>query len=86
MNEIRVECYAGYRPEERPLRFVIRGREFLVDELDGRWFSPGPAIFAFAPMTAIIMSCATTRPRIPGRLTVFAPLVANSRNASRTKS
>jgi hypothetical protein len=45
MNEIRVECYAGYRPEERPLRFVIRGREFLVDELDGRWFSPGASYF-----------------------------------------
>ena len=25
MNDIRVECYAGYRSDERPLRFVIHG-------------------------------------------------------------
>ena len=40
MSEIRVECYAGYRAGERPLRFVIRGRPFEVRELDGRWYSP----------------------------------------------
>jgi PilZ domain len=45
MGEIRVECYAGYRSDERPLRFVIRGREFLVQELDGRWYSSEASYF-----------------------------------------
>jgi hypothetical protein len=45
MNEIRVECYAGYRADERPLRFVLRGREFQVEELDGQWFSPAAIYF-----------------------------------------
>ena len=45
MSEIRVECYAGYRADERPLRFVLRGREFQVEELDGQWFSPAAIYF-----------------------------------------
>jgi len=45
MREIRVECYAGYRAEERPLRFVLRGREFQVQELDGQWYSPENTYF-----------------------------------------
>jgi hypothetical protein len=45
MSEIRVECYAGHRADERPLRFVLRGREYLVNELDGRWYSPGASFF-----------------------------------------
>ena len=45
MSEIRVECYAGYRADERPLRFVLGGREFRVHELDGRWYSPQASFF-----------------------------------------
>lgn len=45
MNDIRVQCYAGYRADERPLRFVLRGREFEVQELDGRWYSPQASYF-----------------------------------------
>jgi PilZ domain len=45
MSDIRVECYAGHRADERPLRFVLRGREYLVNELDGRWYSPGASFF-----------------------------------------
>ena len=45
MAEIRVQCYAGYRADERPLRFVLAGREFEVEELDDRWYSPGASYF-----------------------------------------
>jgi hypothetical protein len=45
MSEIRVQCYAGYRADERPLRFTLRGREFQVHEVDGRWFSPAASYF-----------------------------------------
>jgi hypothetical protein len=45
MAEIRVRCYAGYRADERPLRFVLAGREFEVEELDDRWYSPGASYF-----------------------------------------
>jgi hypothetical protein len=45
MAEIRVECYSGYRADEKPLRFVLRGREFEVAEVEDRWYSPGAVYF-----------------------------------------
>jgi hypothetical protein len=45
MSDIHVECYAGHRADEKPLRFVIRGRQFRVDELDGQWYSPEASYF-----------------------------------------
>lgn len=45
VNDIRVECYSGHRADERPLRFVLGGRPFEVDELDGRWYSPEATYF-----------------------------------------
>ena len=45
MREIRVECYAGHRADERPQRFILRGRAFEVRELDGRWYSPAASYF-----------------------------------------
>jgi hypothetical protein len=45
MSVIRVECYAGYRPNERPLRFQLRGRTFEVEQVDDRWYSPEATYF-----------------------------------------
>jgi hypothetical protein len=45
MTEIRVECYAGYKADEKPLRFAIRGREFEVCEIDDRWYAPSATYF-----------------------------------------
>jgi hypothetical protein len=42
---VAVECYSGYRAEERPLRFTLRGRAYRVQDLDGRWYSPGATYF-----------------------------------------
>lgn len=44
-SAIRVECYAGYRADERPLRFEIRGRKFEVEQVDDRWYSPDARYF-----------------------------------------
>lgn len=45
MSEMHVECYAGHRADERPQRFVLRGRQFEVNELDGQWYSPEATYF-----------------------------------------
>lgn len=45
MSEIRVECYSGYRPDERPIRFSIRDHLFDVREVDGQWYSPDATYF-----------------------------------------
>jgi hypothetical protein len=44
-REIRVECHAGYRADEHPLRFTLRGRLFEVLEVEDRWYSPGALYF-----------------------------------------
>lgn len=45
MPEIHVECYAGYRADERPVRFELRGRWCEVAEVKDRWYSPGFTCF-----------------------------------------
>jgi hypothetical protein len=43
--QLRVECHAGYRADEHPLRFELRGRLFEVSEVEDRWYSPGAIYF-----------------------------------------
>lgn len=45
MSEIRVECYAGYRADQRPTRFILRGRTFEILEVQDQWYSPGAVYF-----------------------------------------
>ncbi len=38
MMKIKVECYSGYKANERPLRFHVGERVLEVRELLDRWF------------------------------------------------
>ena len=40
-----VECYAGYKADERPQRFALRGRLFEVVEVLDRWYDPEAIFF-----------------------------------------
>lgn len=45
---LKVECYAGYRADERPLRFTIApptGRTFEVKEILDQWYGVGYRCF-----------------------------------------
>jgi hypothetical protein len=42
---IDVECYSGYRADERPLRFTTGGRVYEVVEVEDRWYSPHAVYF-----------------------------------------
>jgi len=44
-SEISVECYAGHRADERPMRFTLRGRPYEVLEVDDQWYSPDARYF-----------------------------------------
>jgi hypothetical protein len=35
---IRVECYSGYKADERPVRFHLGERQLRVQELLDRWY------------------------------------------------
>ena len=45
MNEIRVQCYAGFKADERPQKFTLRGRDFNVNVVDDQWYSPAAVYF-----------------------------------------
>ena len=45
MSEMRVECYAGYRADQRPIRFILRGHKFEIIEVQDQWYSPGAVYF-----------------------------------------
>jgi hypothetical protein len=35
-----VECYAGRKGEERPVRFRLDGHEYRVEEVLDQWYGP----------------------------------------------
>lgn len=45
MFEMHVECHAGYRADERPLRFTFRGHTYEIENIDGQWHSPDATYF-----------------------------------------
>lgn len=45
MSLIHVECYAGYRGDERPARFLLGAQSYEIKEVDDRWYSPGATYF-----------------------------------------
>ncbi|MGA2482758.1 MAG: hypothetical protein ABSF92_06540 [Candidatus Acidiferrales bacterium] len=45
MAELRVECYAGHRADQRPVRFSILERTFEVLEVEDQWYSPEAIYF-----------------------------------------
>ena len=45
MLSIRVECYAGHRGDQRPLRFTLRGKTFEVVDVEDQWYEPDAIYF-----------------------------------------
>jgi uncharacterized protein (UPF0128 family) len=47
MTEIHVEvdCYSGYKADERPVRFRLDGHEYLVEELLDQWYGQNDLFF-----------------------------------------
>jgi len=42
---VRVECYSGYKAEERPVRMVFEAQSIEIVEVEDRWYSPGATYF-----------------------------------------
>ena len=38
LQVIHVSCYSGYKANERPLDFTVRGRKLLVEEIIDQWY------------------------------------------------
>ena len=43
MTKLRVQCYAGRKADERPVRFQLGDREYVVEEVLDQWYGPNEA-------------------------------------------
>ncbi len=42
---VSVECYSGYKADQRPLRLKLNDRVREVVAIEDRWYSPGATYF-----------------------------------------
>jgi hypothetical protein len=42
---VEVECYAGRKAEERPVRFRLDEHEYMVEEVLDQWYGPEDVFF-----------------------------------------
>ena len=43
--KLEVECYSGRTGDERPVRFRLDGREYLVEAVINRWYEPDAVLY-----------------------------------------
>ena len=39
-TSLEVDCYSGYKVDERPVRFRLEGREYRIEEVLDQWREP----------------------------------------------
>ena len=42
---MRVECYSGYKGDERPVKLQLGDQMVTIAEIEDRWYSPGATYF-----------------------------------------
>jgi len=40
-KEIQVECYSGFKANERPVAFTYQGERRIIEEIVDRWYDGG---------------------------------------------
>ena len=43
--KLEVDCYSGRKADERPVRFRLGGREYLVEAVLDQWYGPQDASY-----------------------------------------
>lgn len=43
--KLQVECYAGQKADERPVRFRLDERDYMVEELLDQWYGADDVFF-----------------------------------------
>lgn len=43
--KVEVVCYSGYKADERPIRFKLRGQDYSVEEVIDQWYGPQDTFF-----------------------------------------
>lgn len=42
---VRVDCYSGYKADERPVKLYLAGRALQIASVEDCWYSPGATFF-----------------------------------------
>jgi hypothetical protein len=42
---VRVQCYAGRKADERPVRFQLGEHEYVVEEVLDQWYGPDESFY-----------------------------------------
>jgi hypothetical protein len=42
---VQVECYSGFKADERPLRFLLGEHWLTIEEVVDRWYDPDAVYF-----------------------------------------
>jgi hypothetical protein len=42
---VQVQCYAGHKADERPVRFRIGDRDHIVEEIIEEWYGPDDTFY-----------------------------------------
>jgi hypothetical protein len=42
---VRVECYSGYKADDRPMCLHLGARSFQIARIEDRWYEPGATFF-----------------------------------------
>lgn len=45
MIRLRVECYAGYKGQQRPIRFTLGEAAHEIADVEDQWYSPSAMYF-----------------------------------------
>jgi len=43
--KLEVDCYSGRNADEKPVRFRLEGRQYLVEEILDQWYGPHDAFY-----------------------------------------
>lgn len=75
--KLEVECYSGRKADERPVRFRLDGREYLVEEVLDQWYGPEEVFFKLRADDGnlYILRQRTSAPDSPWDLVSFRKLV-----------
>ena len=40
LMKLKVECYSGHKADERPVRFWLEGRQYVIKAVLDQWYDP----------------------------------------------
>lgn len=74
--KLEVECYSGGKADERPVRFRLNGREYVVEDVLDQWYGPQDVFFKLRADDGnlYILRQQTSTPDLPWYLVSFRRL------------